>query len=206
MNILGLGPHPDDLEFGAGGTLSKFARSGHDVYLMILTKGEYGGSAEVRETEQKEAAGIMGVKEVFWGGYKDTELNVDSDSIRTAEKVIKQINPDIIFASYMEDTHQDHRALSQIALSAARNAKNLLLYETPTTGSCFKPCLFVDIDEVIKLKQRALMAHHSQVMKTNIEDTSIVELAIATSVFRGIQSRVKHAEGFVSVRFFLDTA
>lgn len=204
MNILCLGPHPDDLEFGVGGTLAKYSKAGHDVSLMIMTKGGLGGSEEVREAEQVESGRIMGVKEIFWGGYGDTELKVDSNTIKSIEQVIKQVKPEIIFAPFSEDTHQDHRALAKLAMSAGRYARNLLFFETPTTYASFQPTIFVDIDDVLKLKIKALMAHHSQIMKTHIEDTSIIEMAQSSAVFRGIQSRVRHAEGFVSIRYFLD--
>ena len=51
MNILALGAHPDDIEIGCGGTLLKYARAGHHVYLMILTDGARGGSSDVRRSE-----------------------------------------------------------------------------------------------------------------------------------------------------------
>jgi LmbE family N-acetylglucosaminyl deacetylase len=55
VNILALGAHPDDIEYGCGGTFLKYARKGIDLYFMVLTKGEFGGDAETREKEQEEA-------------------------------------------------------------------------------------------------------------------------------------------------------
>ena len=48
MNILAIGPHPDDLEYGCGGTLAKLSRAGKNVSLLVMTKGEMGGAAAVR--------------------------------------------------------------------------------------------------------------------------------------------------------------
>jgi hypothetical protein len=48
------------------------------------------------------------------------------------------------------------------------------------------------------------MAHRSQVNKTNIEDLSIVEIAKSSATFRGIQGRVKYAEGFSPLRLFIN--
>jgi len=204
MNILCLGPHPDDLEIGAAGTLIKYAEAGHSVYLMIMTKGEMGGHPDSREDEQIISAKIIGAKDIFWGGYTDTNLLVDARSIGIVENIIKKVKPDLIFCNFGEDTHQDHRALAQIMHSAGRNSTNILLYETPTTAPSFNPVVFTDITDVIPLKTETLLAHKSQTMKTNITDTSIMQIAASMAIFRGTQSRVKYAEGFVPLRMFLE--
>jgi len=72
--------------------------------------------------------------------------------------------------------------------------KNVLFYEVPTTQN-FLPSVFVDIENTIDGKVTALLAHESQVAKTNIEGLSIVDAARSTAVFRGIQGRVHLAEG-----------
>jgi len=66
VNILAFGAHPDDIEYGCGGMLAKYAQRGHAVYLFIASDGALGGDAEVRRREQKDAARILGVREVFW--------------------------------------------------------------------------------------------------------------------------------------------
>ena len=48
MNILCVGPHPDDLEFGAAGILTKYSDNGHDVFLMVMTTGQMGGNIKTR--------------------------------------------------------------------------------------------------------------------------------------------------------------
>ena len=54
MNILAIGAHPDDIEFGCGGTLLKYAKSGGKISLLILTDGSYGGDPALRKKEQEE--------------------------------------------------------------------------------------------------------------------------------------------------------
>src|SRR2546422_11494836 len=85
MNILALGAHPDDIEIGCGGTLLKYARAGHGVYLMVLTDGAQGGSAKVRRDEQLASCRILSAKEIFWGGYQDTEVPVTRQGIQQIE-------------------------------------------------------------------------------------------------------------------------
>ncbi|MGA1791020.1 MAG: PIG-L deacetylase family protein [bacterium] len=202
MNVLAIGAHPDDIEYGCGGTLIRYSHEGHRVFLFIMTKGAAGGDPDIREKEQESSASIIGVKDIFWGGYEDTNLPVTRQLIIRLENVIDKINPDLILVNHRYDTHQDHRNLADATISATRNAKNLLFFEVPTTYN-FVANIFVDITDVLQQKLECLKAHFSQITKTNINSMSILELVTSTANFRGIQSRVKYAEGFISSRLFI---
>lgn len=204
MNILAIGPHPDDIEIGCSGTLIKYAQRGHGVFLLIITRGEKGGEAEARYEEQIKAAEIMGARDVFWGGFSDTELlDRANEIIHLVELYIKKIQPNFIFVNFFDDTHQDHRTVNRSVLSAARYVRNVMFYEVPTTNN-FTPNIFVDIGSVFELKLEALKAHSSQVMKTNIPDLSIIDIARSSAHFRGVQGRIPLAEGFISERLFIN--
>ena len=203
MNILALGAHPDDIEIGCGGTLIKYARAGHQVFLMILTDGARGGSADLRRDEQLASSRILGTREIFWGGYCDTELPVAREAIQQVEDVVKKIDPAFIFVNYLDDTHHDHRHLATCTVTATRYTRNVLFYETPTTQN-FSPTVYVDIGGLLEDKVRCLEAHDSQVSKTNVEGLSILEVARASAQFRGLQGRVRAAEAFVPLRLFIN--
>ena len=203
MNILAIGAHPDDIEYGCGGMLAKYARKGHDVYMFVASDGARGGDGAVRRREQDEAARILGVREVFWGGSLDTEVPLSRELIARLETAIQQVAPRMIFVNSPDDTHQDHRHLAQCASSATRYVPNFLFYEGPSTQN-FAPNCSTDIADVLDLKLACLEAHRSQVTKTNIEDLTILELARSCANFRGIQARVKYAEAFQSVRLLLN--
>ena len=203
MNILAIGAHPDDIEYGCAGTLIKYAERDHRIHLMILTGGEEGGEGEIRNREQLAAAKIIGSKQVFWGGYRDTQLPLNKELIDKIEEVLGEVKPDLILVNYGDDTHQDHRVLTEATMSATRYVRNVLFFEVPTTQN-FNPQVFVDISDTLERKFQVLKAHESQVMKTNIEDMSIVELARANATFRGIQGRVKFAEAFAPLRLFIN--
>lgn len=203
MNVLAIGAHPDDIEIGCAGTLIKYRRSNHNVYTLVMTDGAMGGDNEVRRNEQLRSNEIMGIKKTFWGGYKDSQLPVDKGAITVIEDVIHEVDPVFILVNYFDDTHQDHRHLAKATISATRYIKNVLFYEVPTTHN-FSPSIFVSIQNVFDDKIKVLMAHESQVMKTNIGDLSIVDVAQAQAGFRGIQGRVKYAEGFVPQRLFIN--
>ncbi len=202
MNILAIGAHPDDIECGCGATLLNYGANGHKLFLLVMTGGVMGGDADIRKKEQMNSAKIMNVEEVIFGGFEDTLLTSNKELIELIENTMKKVKPDLIFANYFNDTHQDHRNLTQGVLSATRYAKNVLFYEGPTTQN-FDPTVFSDIKDSLDKKVECLKAHKSQVKKTNIEGLSIIEIAKSTSVFRGIQARVKYAEGFVPLRLFL---
>ena len=203
MNILAIGAHPDDIEIGCAGTLIKYSRKKHRVHTLVMTDGSLGGDNEVRRNEQLGSNEILGVEKMFWGGYYDTELPLDNGIVRIIEDVIAEVDPLFIFVNYFHDTHQDHRNLAKATISATRYIKNVLFYEVPTTHD-FSPSIFVNIHETLDDKIRALLAHESQVMKTNIGDLSIVDVAHAQAGFRGVHARVKHAEGFVPQRLFIN--
>ena len=203
VNILAIGAHPDDIEFGCGGALIKYTQKGHRLFLLVMTGGGLGGSSSVRTQEQKASGKILGTEKIYWGGYDDTHLVVDTDLIDKIEAVIAEVKPEFIFCNFPDDTHQDHRHLAQAIMSATRYIRNVLFFEGPTTQN-FNPQVFVDISDTLDRKIEALKAHHSQVMKTNIEDLSIVEVARSSANFRGIQGRVKYAEAFHSLRLFIN--
>ena len=204
MKVLAIGAHPDDIEVGCAGTLMKYSKYGHEIFLLIMTEGHKGGDAKLRREEQYKAAEVLKPKEVMWAGYKDTELSPNmNELVNNIEIVLKKIKPDFIFSNYGDDTHQDHRALCRATVSATRYVRNVLFYETPTTHD-FSPTIFVNIRETIEEKYSMLLAHQSQAMKTNIEGLSIVDIAKSTAIFRGIQGRVQYAEAFIPLRLFIN--
>ena len=205
MRILAIGAHPDDVEFGCGGTLIKYARQGHDVSLLVMTDGGGGGDGRIRRQQQQAAGDILGVSRLFWGEYPDTAIPLDRESIQRVERVILDVRPDFIFVHSQDDTHQDHRHLSVATITATRYTRNVLFYEGPTTQN-FSPNVFVDIDGVLRDKIAALQAHKSQVTKTNIEGMNILDIVQSSAHFRGIQGRVRNAEAFVPLRLFINIA
>ncbi|MCM8770806.1 MAG: PIG-L family deacetylase [Candidatus Omnitrophica bacterium] len=203
MNILALGAHPDDIEFGCGATLLKLAHFKNAVFIFVATEGDVGAGAGIRKREQIEAAKFSGIKKIFWGGFYDTHVPVSKTLIDKIEAVIKETKPHIVFFPYPEDIHQDHRALANCALSATRYVKRVLFYEVPTTRN-FEPDVFTDITDILDKKLKLLKLHRSQIDKTRVPGLTILDSVKSCAIFRGYQARVKYAEGFKSLRFMLD--
>ncbi len=202
MKILGIGAHPDDLEFGCGGALYGLAQKGHSIHMLVITSGEVGGNESSRIREQERSAEFLKAG-LYWGGYRDTDIPMTRELIQTVERHINDIKPDIIFAHYWDDTHQDHRKVAQAVITASRYSRNVLFYEVPTTIN-FSPSIFADIGGNLAHKLRLLRCHKSQVYKTNVPKLSIIESVKSAAIFRGYQNRIKYAEAFMPQRFSFD--
>jgi len=200
--ILALAPHPDDLEIGCGGTLAEHVERGDQVHAFVATFGDVGGHAETRQKEQEAASNILGIQQLYWGGFSDTKLPLQAQALmERLEHILRAIQPDTVYVNYGEDTHQDHRILAQVACSVTRYIPNVLFYETPSSIN-FEPTVYMDIHDTLSKKIQALEAHASQVNATHVP-LNILEIALATARFRGVQGKLSCAEGFIPVRMRL---
>jgi LmbE family N-acetylglucosaminyl deacetylase len=200
MNVLAFGAHPDDIELGCGGTLLKHQKAGHNVYLCVMSDGKEIGDPTVRKNEQKEAAKRLKAKELIWGGFADTKLEVNMETITFIEDVVKKVKPYDIYVNYCDDTHQDHRALAQCVNSATRYNNRVLYYEDYTSQG-FQPDIFVDIEDVLEDKIHVIKAFQSQVSRQGPAGLMMIEGIRAIANFRGFQAKVRYAEGFKAVRY-----
>lgn len=202
LSVLAVGPHPDDLEIGCAGTLLQLARAGHSVHLAVMTQGGAGGDGALRWKEQAAVAKHYKAKSLRWLGFTDTRVPLDKAGIDVLEAVLKAVKPDLVFAPWGDDTHQDHRHTSSIVRSATRYTPNVLFYEVPSTIE-FLPDVYVDISQTFAAKVTALKLHKSQVHRVNVAGLSILDCARSMAQFRGYQGRVKAAEGFKALRLRL---
>ncbi|HET9914462.1 MAG TPA: PIG-L family deacetylase [Anaerolineales bacterium] len=162
--ILAVLAHPDDESFGLGGTLALYAQKGYDTYLVCATRGEVGmvddehlngfrDIAELRTAELERAAKILGLKDVYFLGYRDsgmpgTEENKHPDAQinhsvdEVAGKVIKyirELKPDVVltFDPIGGYRHPDHIHIHQATVLAFEKADDASFH--PEAGSPFKP-------------------------------------------------------------------
>ncbi len=200
MNVLAFGAHPDDIELGCGGTLLKHQKAGHNVYVCVMCDGQAAGDPAIRKVEQEEAAKRLGAKELIWGNFVDTKLEVDREAIQFIENVVRKVEPYEIYVNYYDDTHQDHRKLAQCVVAATRYNKRVLYYEDYTSQG-FQPDIFVDIEDVLEDKIHVMEAFKSQVSREGPAGLMLLEGIKAIANFRGFQAKVKYAEGFKAVRY-----
>ncbi|MEJ5327407.1 MAG: PIG-L family deacetylase [Candidatus Bathyarchaeia archaeon] len=195
--VLALGAHPDDVELGCAGTLHGALLTGAKIIVVYLTKGEKSGDPETRVKESRAALATLGIGDVFFGNFRDTEIPNSHEAIQFMEKFYESYKPDLVLTHTIHDTHQDHRQVGWLSLSAFRNAPRLLAYETPRATGDFRPSFFVDIHEHVNCKWNALKCHVSQIQKRYVAYESMVNL----SSFRGSQSGLIAAEAFEVLRY-----
>jgi LmbE family N-acetylglucosaminyl deacetylase len=127
--------HPDDPDFGAGGTIGKLAKNGSKVTYVIVTDGSQGGEdptqrdselIAIRQKEQKAAARVLGVKKVEFLGYKDGHLSPDLKLRRDIVRMIRKYKPELVITHIpgrvldapMGGSHPDHLAVGEATMAA----------------------------------------------------------------------------------------
>ncbi len=195
--LLAVGAHPDDVELGCGGTINAASAAGRKVIAVYLTKGEKSGTPDTRMSESKKALSILGVNDVFFGDFKDTEIPGSHKAIKFLEDIYDEFKPDTVLTHTAHDSHQDHRQVAWLSLSAFRNVSKFLAYETPRAMGQFSPAYFVDISDYVKFKWEALKCHESQKSKRYLNYESMVNLAS----FRGSQVGLLAAEAYEVIRY-----
>jgi len=190
--VLVVTAHPDDVDFGAAGTVASWTASGVSVAYCVCTDGQAGGFdrdvpreriPEIRRDEQRAAAAVVGVHDVRFLGHVDGELEPTRELVREVVRVIRSVRPQRVVLPNPERwwdriaaSHPDHLAAGEAAIRAvypfARNpfAFPELLAEhlEPWTVSEVwvsavpDPTVFVDVTDTFELKIEAIMAHASQ--------------------------------------------
>jgi len=192
--ILAVGAHPDDIEWGCGGTLKLHKNAGNEVYALVLTDGEC--NQDQRVIESKEAGEILGLDEVFFPHLPIDELSDNRANIYLIEEYIKKIDPQIIYTTPKNDRHQDHRYCALATLSAARKVPNIFIYETGS-NILFTPHMYVDISETMNEKIDALSKHKTQIDRGSIQLSDVYALAkYRASQLSKINKTLEYAEAF----------
>lgn len=218
MNILAVGCHPDDLEIGCGGTLAKYAKQGHKVFMCHVANGCMGHMVippdeliKIREKEAQNAAKVIGAESI--------SLNVDDFAVESGNKetilklveVARYTKADMIITHNPDDYMRDHQEASRIAYDASfvctvPHAETItkyypdfppVFYMDTLAGIGFIPTEYVDISEEIEQKLEAIACHESQVKWLMEHDhIDFLDFVRTGNKYRGIQSNCKFAEGF----------
>ena len=195
MNIIAIGAHPDDIEYGCGGTLMRHIKRGDQVTFVVMSRGEKGGDPEHRVQEAREAARKIGA-DLKMFEYPDAEIPQSHEVIDKLEKLIKTLEPRRVYTHSVKDTHQDHRNVAYASIAAARFVPEILAYESPSLYLKFNPNYYVDISNYIDKKIDLLNRFSSQ----NGKDYMKINAIRGLSQFRGLAPSVSHAEAFEVLR------
>lgn len=188
VDVLAIGPHPDDIEMTCAGLLIKMRRKGYRTAALHLTRGEMGsrGSPEEREREARAAAAAMEVDEMEILGLRDGHIAVDDSSVRSVAEAVRSYRPRLVIAPFPYDPHPDHARTGQLAAEAIHRAelsKFECRGEPHFTGQlvyamyrqCFTPTFVVDVTDEFEQKMKAVRCYGSQVgeVKPGEEETRL---------------------------------
>ena len=183
--------HPDDVDFGAAGTVATLTDNGVEVVYGLVTSGQAGEPAhlspaeltEIRQKEQTDAAAIVGVTELHWLGFPDGHLVADLELRKAIARLIRIVKPDLVITQNpvrnlerIYAAHPDHLAAGEATVCAvypdARNGHSFpeLLAEGHEPHAVPRVWLMagtdndlhVDVTDALERKIDALLAHHSQ--------------------------------------------
>ena len=184
QRALAVGAHPDDIEFGCGATLAKWADAGARITLCICTdgaKGTWEPDADLaalvarREDEQRDAAAVLGAVGVEFLRFVDGELHDTIAARAAACAVIRRTKPDIVLGHdpwQRYRLHPDHHEAGMITIGGIVAARDPHFFpelglptHRPLTLLCFEPERVRHIEDVrdhVDRKVDALLAHRSQ--------------------------------------------
>jgi LmbE family N-acetylglucosaminyl deacetylase len=221
--VMVIGAHPDDPEFGAGGTIAKLAAQGKEITYVLATSGDKGSHdpnvrpgqlATRREQEQRDAAAVLGVKTVLYLRYPDGILENTLALRARLAHLIRLHKPHILFAIDPWRHYQlapDHRAAGYAALDALWAAREWHIFAEQLFGDeepwrvsqaylywTDNADHFEDISDTIDKKITALACHASQVgTDTEKLDARMRERSKAV----GEPLDMAYAEGFKLIKF-----
>jgi len=198
MRILAIGAHPDDIEYGCGGTLLKAMEESKekvDVYLGILT-----GPSKKRTAEQICSKKKMQAKDLLIAEFEDTKLEKRL-AIQLLDAWIKIIQPTEIFTHWWRDSHQDHECVSRALFAAVRRSNaNVYMYESMTSIH-FVPTVFADIKKQMKKKEELIQCYKSQITEDKIKSGfDLIRRIKAMAEYQGVMGNLECAEGFSPYR------
>jgi LmbE family N-acetylglucosaminyl deacetylase/CheY-like chemotaxis protein len=159
--VLAVGAHPDDVEIGVGGILAAHRDAGDTVVILTMSRGAKGGLPDDRQNESLRSADLLGAR-LFLEDLVDTEITSTGPTIAIIERVIKQVNPTIVYTHSIHDRHQDHRAVHEAVLVAARAVDTVACFQSPSSTVDFRPSRFVSIDGFTDTKIELLRCFQSQ--------------------------------------------
>lgn len=207
--ILVIMAHPDDVDYGAAGTVAHWTAAGYEVGYCVVTDGDAGSEdpdvdraelAATRRGEQRDAAAVVGVKDVVFLGYRDGSVEAGLGLRRDLARVIRRTRPGLVLTHspdrdllHVKASHPDHRAVGSAVLDAvypdARNPcafpellreEGLAAWTVPEVWVRGGPAVdhYVDVTATFDLKMTAIRAHRSQGgQSAEFEDTMRARLA-----------------------------
>ncbi len=210
--VLVIAAHPDDELLGCGGTVALHVRAGDAVTTVIACEGEslrYGPNGVGQRDHTRKAAAELGVTDVRELGFRDQRLDTLplTEIITPLERVVREVQPQIVYCQYGGDINRDHELLFKALLVATRPTEDSIeaIYAFDTASSTewayprtFTPDTWVDISSTLEQKIAA-MAHYQSEVRPYPHPRSLDALRHRARAW-GNQHCVDAAEVFMTVR------
>jgi bacillithiol biosynthesis deacetylase BshB1 len=218
IDVLAIGPHPDDVELFCGGTVIALAGLGHETAVVDLTRGELGsrGTVEERAGEAAAAAEVLGLAWRENLGLPDGFIDPapDSPHLPVVVAAIRRHRPELLLVPWSEERHPDHVAASALLTRAVFFAalrkfdasgaapfspRQVLYYEMRHR---ITPSFIVDTSGAWETKSRAIACHASQLARQDAASTTLIGSPLALAAieardrYRGSQIGVRYGEAF----------
>lgn len=207
MNVLAIGAHFDDVELGCGGTLARHVQAGDSVYVYVATKSGYGNpnaetvrSNEVALAEGRAAMDILGVTGLVCGDFNTFEVEFADPLNIAILRIVEERKIDRVYTHWIDDVHHDHQAVAKATLHTCRHVPNVLMYRSNwyDSGASFLANFYVDISDYWGVKEKAIVAHASEV---NRSDRKWISYFRNEAENAGLRVGVRYAEAFKLVKW-----
>jgi len=204
LDVLAIGPHPDDVELGCGGTVALLAAQGRRVGILHLTKGERGtrGTAEGREAEARAAAAALGAVAVDFLDCGDGALRHGVAEEDALIAVLRRWRPEILLGPAEVDRHPDHgrghRLVADAAFYAGLRRRGEGEPHRPGAvfsymqHDTFEPSFIVDVTSTWEKKLAALAAYASQLHQPGPERDEPLTKVASPEFSRAVTGRAQH--------------
>ena len=176
VDVLAIGPHPDDAELLCGGALALCADQGHRTGILDLTRGETGtrGSPELRSVEAATASQILGVSVRLNAELPDAGITNDRTTREHIVGLVRELTPRVVILPFLRGRHPDHRLAAELCRyacflsglarygSGSPHRPHKLLYALAFREDPVKPTFVVDITDQFGRKMEAIRSYSSQ--------------------------------------------
>ena len=188
MKILIIAAHPDDEVLGAGGTIARVVKEGHEVHIAIMSEGVTSRDPQSEQVKleqvdalrrhSRQAAKILGAKDIYLHNLPDNRFDTVAllDIVKLIEDLVEHVSPDVVYTHHGGDLNVDHVILHRAVITATRptqgqQVREIYAFEIPSSTEWsfqsikphFHPNIFVNISNTLTIKIQALSCYKSEI-------------------------------------------